>query len=221
VNLPAALLPPDWMLLVHTLAAVLALWLLRTAPWRRLAEPATSHVFPASVVILTALWSIRPPLLGGIEIHFLGATVLTLMFGPRLAVFALALVLLGTAALGRLDPAALSLHLLVLGFLPVAASQLVLQAAERWLPRNIFVYLFIPSFLGAALTLAVTGTVSLGLIGTLADAALADMAWQSLPFCLLLAFGEATLSGMVLTLMVVYRPDWVGTFDDSRYLRKR
>jgi uncharacterized membrane protein len=221
VNLSAALLPPAWMFVVHALAAVLALWVLRTAPWRRLTEPAISSAFPAAVVILTALWSIRPPPLGGIEIHFLGATVLTLMFGPPLALFALSLVLLGTTALGGLEPAAWSLHLLVLGVLPVGASQLVLQAAERWLPRNIFVYLFIPAFLGAALTLAVTGTVSLGLIGTLADAARADMAWQSLPFCLLLAFGEATLSGMVLTLMVVYRPDWVGTFDDSRYLRKQ
>ena len=221
MNLTATLLPPGWMLAVHTLVAALALWVLRTAPWRRLVEPITSQIFPAAVVLLLALWSIRPPPLAGIEIHFLGATVLTLMFGARLAVVALSLVLLGTAVLGRLDPAALSLHLLVLACLPVTASRAVLWAAERWLPRNLFVYLFIPSFLGAALTLAVTGAVSLGLIGTLADAARAHMAWQSLPFCLLLAFGEATLSGMVLTLMVVYRPDWVGTFDDGRYLRKR
>jgi uncharacterized membrane protein len=209
------------MLPVHALAIGLALWLLRTMPWRRLTTPAMAQAFPGAVVLSLALWSIRPPPLGGIEIHFLGATVLTLMFGPRLAVLALSLVIVGTAAFGRLDPAVLSLHLLVLAFLPVAASRAVLWAAERWLPRNIFVYLFIPSFLGAALTLAVTGAVGLGLIGILADAARADMAWQSLPFCLLLTFGEATLSGMVLTLMVVYRPNWVGTFDDARYLRMR
>jgi uncharacterized membrane protein len=31
-----------------------------------------------------------------------------------------------------------------------------------------------------------------------------------------LAFGEATATGMVLTLAVVYRPQWIATFDDDR-----
>lgn len=38
------------------------------------------------------------------------------------------------------------------------------------------------------------------------------------PYFLLLAFSEAWLSGMVITLFVIYRPDWVVTFSDSRYL---
>jgi uncharacterized membrane protein len=38
------------------------------------------------------------------------------------------------------------------------------------------------------------------------------------PDFLLLAFPEAWISGMAITLMVVYRPAWVATFDDSRYL---
>ena len=42
-----------------------------------------------------------------------------------------------------------------------------------------------------------------------------------LPYVFLLAFGEAWLSGMVVTLFVVYRPEWVGTFEDSRYLRDK
>jgi uncharacterized membrane protein len=37
----------------------------------------------------------------------------------------------------------------------------------------------------------------------------------------MLAFGEATLTGMLMTLFVVYKPAWVGTFDDARYLRRR
>ena len=34
----------------------------------------------------------------------------------------------------------------------------------------------------------------------------------------LLAFAEAWLTGALITLMVVYLPHWVGTFDDRRYL---
>jgi uncharacterized membrane protein len=29
------------------------------------------------------------------------------------------------------------------------------------------------------------------------------------------------LTGMLLTLAVVYRPQWVATFDDRRYLHRR
>ena len=32
-----------------------------------------------------------------------------------------------------------------------------------------------------------------------------------------LALGEATLTGIALTLAVVYRPQWVATFDDAWY----
>jgi len=33
-----------------------------------------------------------------------------------------------------------------------------------------------------------------------------------------LAFGEATLTGMLLTLGVIYRPRWIATYDIDRYL---
>ena len=44
---------------------------------------------------------------------------------------------------------------------------------------------------------------------------------EYLPYLLYLAFGEATLTGMLLTLAVAYRPQWVATFDDARYLDGR
>jgi uncharacterized membrane protein len=40
-----------------------------------------------------------------------------------------------------------------------------------------------------------------------------------LPFGLLLAWGEAFLSGLLTAIFVVYEPRWMATFDDSRYLR--
>ena len=39
-----------------------------------------------------------------------------------------------------------------------------------------------------------------------------------LPYYLLLGFAEAWLNGALITLMVVYVPHWVGSFDDRRYL---
>jgi uncharacterized membrane protein len=46
----------------------------------------------------------------------------------------------------------------------------------------------------------------------------AFLASDYLPYLLLLGFAEAWLSGAVITLMVVYRPEWVAAFDDRRYL---
>ena len=37
---------------------------------------------------------------------------------------------------------------------------------------------------------------------------------------LVLAFGEAFLSGMLVAVFVVYRPQWVLTFLDEDYLRR-
>jgi uncharacterized membrane protein len=44
---------------------------------------------------------------------------------------------------------------------------------------------------------------------------------EYLPYVLLLAFSEAWLSGMMVTLFVIYRPEWVSSFEDSRYLRDK
>jgi uncharacterized membrane protein len=33
-----------------------------------------------------------------------------------------------------------------------------------------------------------------------------------------MAWSEAVTTGMAITLMVVYRPQWVSTFDDKAYL---
>jgi uncharacterized membrane protein len=41
------------------------------------------------------------------------------------------------------------------------------------------------------------------------------------PVLLMLGFGEATLTGMLATLLAVYRPAWIHTFSDERYLHRR
>ena len=42
---------------------------------------------------------------------------------------------------------------------------------------------------------------------------------ESLQYLPLFMFPEAFVTGMLITIFVVYRPDWVATFDDERYLR--
>lgn len=220
MNITAAMLPADWYLLGHFGLIGVLVWIVRTVSWRDLVERAQAHHFLGACVALFALWQLHPPALGGVELHLLGATAFTLMVGPQLAVLGLGLVLGGLVVTGHMDPAAYSLNALLLAVLPVLLSWGVLRAVERFLPRNIFVYIFAAAFFSAALAMGLSGSSMLGLVATFADPAQSSFAIQMLPFCLFLAFAEATLTGMVITILVVYRPEWVGTFDDDRYLRR-
>lgn len=48
-----------------------------------------------------------------------------------------------------------------------------------------------------------------------------DLSTTYLPFYLLMAWSEALTTGVIITLMVVYRPPWVATFDDKAYIENR
>lgn len=219
MNITAALLPHDWYLPTHLVVLAALAWLVRTTSLREALRVAGSHTWLGSCVALLVLWSIRPHLTGNLDFHLLGATAVTLMFGPRMAMACLAVAVSGLVATGRVEPAALSANLLLLAVLPVALSHAVLKLSARLLPSNIFVYIFVAAFFGAAVAMVSSGVATVGLHALFGAPADAMIAAELLPYCLLLSFAEATLTGMVITLMVVYRPAWVGTFDDSRYLR--
>jgi len=91
----------------------------------------------------------------------------------------------------------------------------------RLLPRHFFVYIFINGFFGSALTVFGVGLAAT-LMLVIAGAYEWDyLATEYLPYFLLLGFSEAWLSGMLITLFVIYRPNWVATFDDSSYLANK
>ena len=104
---------------------------------------------------------------------------------------------------------------------PVATAWFVLRVAERRLPPNFFIYVFVVAFFGAGFSLAAAGLAGATLLTSAAGLPAGLVFGEYVPYLLYLAFGEATLSGMILTLAVVYRPRWVATFDDARYLTGR
>ena len=221
MNIPDALMPSIWYWVAHVLMAGVAGWITLTAPWRRLKDDAQSHVWLGTCVSLMVLWSIHSGLPRGLDFHLLGATAFTLMFGPQLAILGLSVVVSMLVVTGRLPIEAFSVNVLFLAVLPVTVSHGILRAVEGTLPRNFFIYIFVTAFFGAALAMAASGSTAIGLVAAFGAPPLALLAEQFMPYCLLLAFAEATLTGMVITLLVVYRPQWVGTFDDARYLSRR
>ena len=217
MHLAAELVPHAWLrVAVLAYAAIVAGAALR-APWRQLARPRRQHLLLGCAVAVLLLWTLNASLGNGVHYHFLGATLATLMLGWPLAVVSLSLALVGTAYFGESQWAALGINGLVAVGLPVLAAETLRRTLDRWLPHHFFIYVYGNGFFGAGLIIGVAGATTAALLAAIGgDAApLAQRCLLSLPF---LMFGEAFLSGMMTTVLVVYRPEWMTTFDDRLYL---
>lgn len=218
MNFPSELFPGGWyaVALLPWLAAFG--WAVRRAPWKRLGEASLLHVWLAMVVTLTLLWSMKAGIKPGLDFHLLGATVMTLAFGPQLAIVGLSIVLAAATLNGAAGWSAYALNGLLMVVLPVLVSHAILRFAERRLPNHLFVYLFVDAFIGASAVVMIMGMTSTAVMLAAGVYTAEYLFSQYLPYMLLLSFSEGWLSGMAITLMVIYKPQWVATFDDRRYL---
>lgn len=188
------------------------------APWQRLRDPARLNVWLGLVVLLTVIWSLKAGVQPGLDLHLLGATVFTLCCGAHLAFVGLSFVELGVTLNGGGDLLAYAANALVLAGWGVLVSQSLTKLFVRVLPKHFFVYIFVNAFFGAALTIFSVGLAATTLLWLAGAYPLSYLASEYLPYFLLLGFSEAWLSGMVMTMFVVYRPEWVSSFDDASYL---
>ncbi|MBZ0106681.1 MAG: energy-coupling factor ABC transporter permease [Sulfuricella denitrificans] len=221
MNFPDGLLPSSWQWIAHVLFAAVLAWSVRAAPWRRLRDNELLHLFLGTCVGLMLIWSIKTGIKPGLNFHLLGATIFTLLFGPWLAIAGLGIVLLGVTFYGLSGWESFSVNGLLMGVLPVTVSHFIYRLVDSRLPNHFFVYIFLNAFVGAAIAMALTGLSATGLL-VLADVYKAEYLTSNyLPYFLLMGWSEALLSGMMMTLVVVYRPQWAATFDDARYLRNK
>ena len=222
MNFPDALFPQAWALGAWLPLLVVWFWCLRTAPWQRLGDAGQLNIWLGTVVLLVLVWSMKAGVKPGLNLHFLGATMFALMFGRQLAIIGFSLVLAGVTLngelLGREGWLAYGLNALVLAVFPVLLADAIRRGVERWLPGNFFVYVFVTAFFGAAAVVMATGLLASGMLWLAAVYPAPTLLDDYLPYYLLLGFAEAWLNGALITLMVVYAPHWVGSFDDRRYL---
>ena len=156
MNFPYDKLPWIWQLLGAALFVLGLLWSLWGAPWRRFMEPAFSNVFLGGCVGLLLMWAIKANGVPGLDYHFVGATLVTLMFGWRLAVLALGIVLVANAIDGSIPWASLPMVGLLLVMLPVGLSYTIYRWVDRALPNHFFVFIFLNAFFGAAVALGLS-----------------------------------------------------------------
>ena len=221
-GLPASLLPESFYL-VGWLGLAILLWRwLMSGDWRRLAEPQWLNLFLGATVAVLALWQIRTGVKPGLAFHLYGLAALTLMFGFWRATFSGVLVLVANAAFGRASWGALGVDALLLAALPAAVSWNVYRFIERRLPNHFFIYVLGNGFFGAALSAAAIGVATTALMALAGVYPLDYLLTQYTPYAtLLLSWAEAFSTGMAVTMMAVYRPAWLETFDDAKYIQNK
>lgn len=221
MNLPAALFPLAWHWVGLLVAVVALVDVVRHAPWGRLRESSQLNLLMGFAVGLMLMWSMKAGVKPGLNLHLLGAMAATLALGRHLAVVAMGLALIGTTINGAVEWQAWPLNFVLMAVLPVLIASALHRLVVRLLPAHFFIFVFVTGFLGSALTVMLQGLVACGaLVGAGAYSA-EFLGTEYLPYFLLLGFSEAWISGGVVTLLVVYRPDWVAAFDDRLYLMNK
>jgi uncharacterized membrane protein len=212
---PPLLAIAGWAVLVPALA--LAAWSVRG---RFLPTGGAQHGWLAAVVTVAVLWAlhVRSPV--GLDFGLLGSALFALIFGRARAVLGLtAAVALYTA----LDGGAwfnVGVNAVILALVPAWLTTALQRQIERRLPKNLFVFIIGN---GLFVTLLTTACVS-GLILSLSAMELAGaprMVGDHLAYSLLLAWGEALLSGMLFSALVVFLPGAVLTYQQDVYLPPR
>ena len=219
VSIPAELLPPAWLWTGHLAYAGLLLWVIGRAQWNLLKRSEFTHVYLGSCVALMVIWTMKAGINPGLNFHYLGATLFTLMFGRELALVAFSLVILATTLNSGTEWAGISLDAFARGAIPIFFSFWLLRTAQRRLPNHVFVFIFVNAFFGAALAVLVYVVVIAGLLAAAGAYTMKYLLSEYLAFAPLMMFSEAWITGMLIAIFVGYRPSWVTTFEDSRYLQ--
>lgn len=217
MDIPADLLPDASLLIATLVYAVLMAAAFLTAPWEKILDKEGSNIFFGAVAFTAVVWILRAGIEPGHNYHLLGATALCLMFDWQFAIVAVSLVLLITTWQGPAGWETFALNALVMGAVPVLVTRIMLYASQRWLPHNFFIYIFINAFLTGALSMLLCGFAASTVLALAVTHAIPESNYlQVIP---LLMFGEAFLNGMIMILLVAYKPRWVATFHDRWYLQ--
>lgn len=217
MNLPDGLLDTGWVMVAWTLFVGATVIAARRAPWRVLLDSSRLNAFLAMIVALILLWHLQAGVKPGLSLHLLGATVFTLCFGWQLAFLGLSVVLLGVTLNGAAGWQAFALNAVLMAGVGVGVSHTAHRLVDRLLPGHLFVFIFCKGFFTAALAVLAVGLVSslvFALAGAYSGQYLAD---DYLPYFFLLGFSEAWLSGMLSTLLAVYRPRLLADGSDALF----
>lgn len=208
--------PVVWTL--SGLYLLILLYALASAPWRRLVGSGLLNVFFGSCVALLLLWTMRVAVNEQLTFHLLGVTVITLLFGWSLAVIISAVALAGVTFNSGGSWDLFALNAFTTGVIPAGLTLILLVVVRSRLPKNFFIYVLVNGFLTAGLAAMASGYLAVGLLVASGVFTLVELEQDLVPFFPLMFMPEAFLNGWLITILVIYRPQWVYSFSDRLYL---
>lgn len=219
LHIPAALIPDPVLWLLNALFFLILVLAARKVPFKEfLGNVSGQHVYFGAMVLLLLLWGIKAGVSPGLGFHHLGATIFTLMFGWPLAIFGLSIIMLASVLMQHNELVSLGANGCLSIVIPVMTSYAVLKLSQKYLPDNFFIYIFVAAFFGAGIAVAVSRLSSIVLLSLVDAYPDAKLIQESLMYTPLFMFPEMFVTGMLISIFVVYKPDWVASFDDSRYI---
>jgi uncharacterized membrane protein len=166
----------------------------------------------AACVVLACLWSAQGVLPTALPMQLSGACLLVLMFGWPVAVLTMLPIALAESWLaGGGWTHAIGLAFWN-GLLPASIALALGVATRRW--PHVFVYILGRAFLVTAVAVGVSGALRVWLAAGPAGTDTTALVAAGV----MVAWGEAFATGALAAIFVAFRPDWLLTYSDSRYL---
>ena len=184
-------------------------------------EPNTlKRAFWASLFI-NGLWLLNASVKQGMDAHFLGGAVLLMMFGWRLASVLIMLPVIFFCTLVTKQPGNIGVYGLLAMLFPLFISFVFYSLSYKHLPKHLFIYIFFGGFFNAGLMLIAHVLFWGSWLWFATDYDFDTIMSNFFILIPLLGFPEALLNGMALTLLVVYRPEWLYDYSDKHYLWRK
>lgn len=207
----------------YLIAGLVLLDALQRARWQAPLDEHLPWALASAAVLLAQRMGFSLP--DGQTLHYLGAGFLGLLLGYPRAMLSMALVLVagpwlvGTTGPGA-TPSMIGLQFLVVGWLPVWLIAVIVNLSKRLLPPDPFVFMLGCGLFGLGVSTALAWLAAAGLHALTAPVLPPDFITGFVPYALLLAGGEAWLEAMVISALVVFRPQAVRLFDQRHYLHR-
>lgn len=196
------------------LAIALIVFAAALRPWRLLARSSLHSPLIALTLVLPVVWTLPLRQDISLNLQWSGACLVALCLGWPLATLTLAVVGVLTWALSQ-APTAQVIELTVWhGLVPATLSAILGGLLRRYAPHHAFVYVIGRAFLGTVFCLFLSNLLADGAGHPLPKVGI-DVVWVAQ---WLMAWGDAIVTGMLVTIFVAYRPQWLATWSDKVYL---
>lgn len=199
------------------LAALALLLALAVRPWRAWGTAGPPWPWLAWATLMPVLWTADRLAQAPIVQPLSGVCLLMLMAGWPTAILVLLPVTLLAAWLGGLDATAALDRSVWLGVVPATLAVALGATIRRWLPNHLMVYILGRGFFATLAATWFAGWLALQLHGGIAGLRDGDLLlgrW-------LAAWSDAIITGMVVSIFVAFRPQWLATYADRLYLPRQ